>query len=84
EMAQEQRVPRDLVFVLDTSGSMREDSKLDQAKRALRFGLDSLKPGDRFTVLNFATTVNSFSNKLVQPSELPAAKQWVDRLEATG
>jgi Ca-activated chloride channel family protein len=84
EIAQDQRVPRDIVFVLDTSGSMREDGKLEQAKKALKFGLDSLKPGDRFTVLNFATTVNSFSSTLMNQSELAAAKKWVDALESTG
>lgn len=84
EIAQDQRVPRDMVFVLDTSGSMREDGKLEQAKKALKFGLDSLKPGDRFTVLNFATTVNSFSSTLMNQSELTAAKKWVDALESTG
>lgn len=43
EIAQDQRVPRDIVFVLDTSGSMREDGKLEQAKKALKFGLDPLE-----------------------------------------
>lgn len=85
EIAQNERVPRDMVFVLDTSGSMREDNKLEQAKKALKFGLDSLKPGDRFTVLNFATTVNSFSTTLVELGEnVASAKKWVDALESTG
>jgi Ca-activated chloride channel family protein len=84
EIAQDQRVPRDMVFVLDTSGSMREDGKLEQAKKALKYGLDSLKQGDRFTVLNFATTVNQFSDKLVEHSEMAAGKKWVDGLESTG
>ncbi|HQR09286.1 MAG TPA: VIT and VWA domain-containing protein [Gemmatales bacterium] len=85
EIAQDKRVPRDIVFVLDTSGSMRDDHKIDQAKKALKFGLDSLKPGDRFNVLNFATTINSFDSKLVEQGEaVAAAKKWVDALEPTG
>jgi len=85
EIKEDQRVPRDMVFVLDTSGSMREDGKLDQAKKALKFGLDSLKPGDRFAILTFATTVNWFQDKLVNAKEQrDAAKQWVDALEPTG
>lgn len=86
EIAQEQRVPRDMVFVLDTSGSMREDNKLEQAKKALKFGLDSLKPGDRFTILNFATTVNNFNTTLLdfQADNIASAKKWVDALECTG
>lgn len=86
EIAQDQRVPRDMVFVLDTSGSMREDNKLDQAKKALKFGLDSLKPGDRFTILNFASTVNNFTTTLLDfnAENIASAKKWVDALESTG
>lgn len=85
EIAPEKRISRDIVFVIDTSGSMRDDNKLDQAKKALKFGLDSLKPGDRFTVLNFATTVNSFNSVLVDQGEaVTSAKKWVDALEPTG
>jgi Ca-activated chloride channel family protein len=84
EIKEDQRVPRDMVFVLDTSGSMREDGKLDQAKKALKWGLDSLKPGDRFNILNFATTVNRFQDSLVDAKDKDAGKKWVDALEPTG
>ena len=42
ELSKEQQVPRDMVFVLDTSGSMREDGKMEQAKKALKYCLDDL------------------------------------------
>ncbi len=35
-------VPKDVAFVLDTSGSMADDNKLTQAKKALRFCLENL------------------------------------------
>lgn len=44
--------PRDVVFVLDVSGSMAGDS-IDQAKKALRLAIDSLRPRDRFNVIAF-------------------------------
>src|SRR5262245_39768466 len=41
EMSAEQFIPRDMVLVLDTSGSMR-GPKMDQARRALKYCLDNL------------------------------------------
>jgi Ca-activated chloride channel family protein len=86
ELSKGQRVPRDVVFVLDTSGSMREDGKLEQAKKALKHGLDGLAEGDRFALIAFATTVNRYRDGLVPvgPEYLAEAKKWVDRLEPTG
>src|SRR5262249_35748961 len=40
ELSKSQQVARDLVFVLDTSGSMR-GKRLQQAKKALRYCLDN-------------------------------------------
>lgn len=85
DIAADQRIPRDLVFVLDTSGSMREDGKIEQARKTLKYGLDSLKSGDRFTILQFATTVNAFSTNLVHgPDQIAQARKWIDGLEPTG
>ena len=46
--------PKDVVFVLDTSGSMA-GRKLEQAKKALAFCVENLNDSDRFEVLRFAT-----------------------------
>lgn len=48
--------PKDVVFVLDASGSMA-GRKLDQAKRALQFCVANLNDNDRFEVLRFSTEV---------------------------
>src|SRR5262249_19687570 len=49
ELARSQEVPRDMVFVLDTSGSM-QGKRIVQAKKALKFCLDQLGDKDRFTI----------------------------------
>lgn len=78
-------VPRDIVFVIDTSGSMHGVS-LVQAKQALRRALATLQPGDRFNVIEF----NSIAVSLF-PASVPAdavnverASAFVARLSADG
>jgi Ca-activated chloride channel homolog len=78
-------VPRDMVLVLDTSGSMR-GPKMDQARRALKVCLDNLARDDRFALMNFSTTVNHYRDSLseVSSDRVTDAKKWVEALEATG
>jgi Ca-activated chloride channel family protein len=85
ELSKEQTIPRDMVMVLDTSGSMR-GPKMDQARRALKYCLSNLNSNDRFAVMNFATTVNRYRDSLVESTsdQVEQAKRWVDALEATG
>jgi Ca-activated chloride channel family protein len=85
ELSKSQQVPRDMVFVLDTSGSMR-GKRIIQAKNALNYCLSNLTPGDNFAIMHFATTVTKYANNLQPASEenLAAAKRWVSALEPTG
>ncbi len=85
ELSKTQVQPRDFVYVIDTSGSMR-GKRLTQAKLALKFCLRQLDPNDRFALINFASTVNKYTNSLqaATPGNLEAARKWVDDLEATG
>jgi Ca-activated chloride channel family protein len=85
ELSKARQLPRDMVFVLDTSGSMR-GKRIEQAKAALQFCLKQLRPEDRFALMNFATTVNKYTERLLPASEaeLARARKWVDELEATG
>ena len=78
-------IPRETVFVIDTSGSMQGTS-IAQAKQALATGLSTLTPRDRFNVVEF----NS-STRPMWPAALPAtagnvqhAQDWVSRLRADG
>jgi Ca-activated chloride channel family protein len=85
ELGKAQEVPRDMVFVLDTSGSM-SGVKMEQARKALTFCIDHLGAQDRFAVLSFATTVSQYADGLRQAkkSELARARKWIDALEANG
>jgi Ca-activated chloride channel family protein len=85
EIPKEYQVPRDLVLVLDTSGSMR-GPKMEQARKALKYCLDNLGARDRFGLINFATTVNRYEDKLLEASaeQISRAKKWVEDLDATG
>ena len=61
-------VPKDVAFVLDTSGSMA-GAKLDQAKKALLFCVENLNDADRFEILRFSTEVEPLFDKLVEAGQ---------------
>lgn len=79
-------IPKELVFVLDTSGSMREEGKMEKARAALRFGVRTLKPGDLFNIICFATSTRAFRERSVPAGEenVRAALGFVEQLEANG
>lgn len=85
ELSKSAQVPRDIVFVLDTSGSM-SGKRLVQAKAALKYCLNQLDAKDRFAILHFATVVNGYSDNLLpaSASNVKEAAAWVERLQATG
>ncbi len=94
DVADRDVVDKDIVFVLDTSGSMAESAgtssnsgtKIEKARNALLFGISTLRPGDRFNVINFAG-----EEHLMEPAPIQAdgeGKQrgadFVSRLMPTG
>jgi Ca-activated chloride channel family protein len=79
-------MPKDVTFVLDTSGSMADDNKLVQAKKALRFCLENLNSDDRFEVIHFATEPESLFGSLtaVDDKAVARAKDFVSALKPMG
>ncbi|MBY0588560.1 VWA domain-containing protein [bacterium] len=79
------RVPRDVVFVVDTSGSMA-GPKMEQAKKALQHCISRLDPNDRFNVVRFATTAEPWEKELTvgTPEKKSLAGDWVSKFEPTG
>lgn len=59
-----QVLPKDVTFVLDTSGSMA-GQKLAQAKKALLFCVENLNDTDRFEIIRFSTEAEPLFDKLV-------------------
>ena len=77
--------PRELVLVVDTSGSMAGTS-LPQAKAALRHALARLRPRDRFNVIRFADTPSALFPTAREASERNRgrAAMFIDALDAEG
>jgi Ca-activated chloride channel homolog len=78
-------LPRELILVIDTSGSMEGES-ITQARAALELALSSLRPKDRFNVIQFNSVTESLFDAAVPatPEDVDLARTWVDRLRATG
>ncbi|NDJ85961.1 MAG: VWA domain-containing protein [Chloroflexi bacterium] len=83
EVDEDEIIPKDVVIVLDQSGSMYGD-KWNQAREAAKFVLDNLNPEDRFNIVVFSTGVNIFATEMQPPAETSEAKAWLDGLEAIG
>ncbi len=78
-------LPRETIFIIDTSGSMGGPS-IDQARHALTMAIDRLRASDTFNVIEFndkATRVFE-SPRPADRSNVEAAREWVGRLEANG
>ena len=58
---------RDVVFVVDVSGSM-EGPKLGQAKDAVRYVVEHLNPDDRFNLVAFSTGARLWNDRLADVS----------------
>ncbi|WP_020593616.1 marine proteobacterial sortase target protein [Kiloniella laminariae] len=76
---------REIIFVIDNSGSMAGPSMV-QAKDSLLFALDRLAPQDRFNVVRFDDTYDVLFNGAVDASatNLDQARRFVSGLEANG
>ncbi len=81
----EQVMPKDVAFVLDTSGSMA-GRKLEQAKKALRFCVENLNDNDRFEVIRFSTEVEPLFGSLVAANEANRgqADDFINKLKPIG
>jgi Ca-activated chloride channel family protein len=85
EQAEQKPLPREVIFVIDNSGSMGGTSMV-QAKASLAYALGRLRPNDRFNVIRFDHTMD-----VLFPGSAPAdaehvdrAKSFVDALQAAG
>ena len=82
---QNQLVQKDVVFVVDTSGSMA-GKKLEQAKKAMLFCVENLNDGDRFEITRFSTEVEPLFARLVaaDPANRERANDFIKGLKPIG
>jgi Ca-activated chloride channel homolog len=78
-------IAKDVVFVIDTSGSMA-GAKLEQAKKALAFCVENLNDNDRFEVLRFATEVEPLFNDVREATRdnRKQAQKFIEELRPIG
>lgn len=79
------KLARDIVLVLDRSGSM-QGPKIEQARRAAIQVIEGLNAGDRFNIIDYSDSVASFSKSPVVKSEETSrrARAYIEGLEASG
>jgi Ca-activated chloride channel family protein len=85
QTADQASLPKDIVFVIDRSGSM-SGGKLEQAQKALHYIVDNLNAGDRFSIVGFDDEMSSLSTSLlpIDSSSLDQARQFVNALAPRG
>src|ERR1700682_854020 len=85
EQAQQKPLPREVIFVIDNSGSMAGTS-IAQAKASLIYALGRLQPSDRFNVIRFDHTMDVLFSASVpaDAGHLGRATAFVSALEANG
>jgi Ca-activated chloride channel family protein len=76
-------IPKDLLLVLDRSGSM-DGEKFLQAQQATQYILKHLNSEDRFNIISFSTGIEMYANGLRPASEAAEAGAWLDGLRAEG
>ena len=77
-------IPVDIVFVIDTSGSM-SGAKIMQARESLLEVISQLKNEDRFTIIGFSSTISAWKDSLVSVVEFrESARDFTQGLMADG
>lgn len=76
-------VAKDIILVLDHSGSM-EGEKFRQAQNAAHFILKHLNPEDHFNIVSFSTAVETFSPSMQMGENSTRAEAWIDQISPGG
>jgi Ca-activated chloride channel family protein len=85
EQAEQKPLPREVIFVIDNSGSMGGTS-IEQAKASLVYALGRLGPNDRFNVIRFDDTMDVLFSASVPADtrHISEATSFVKALHARG
>ena len=82
---QEINIPKDMIFVIDVSGSMSGVS-IQQAKSSLIYAINNLKETDGFNVIPFSSNFISLNSKIMPatPENKQSAIAYIKTLRADG
>ena len=85
EVSTSEILPKDVVFVFDSSGSM-DGAKMEKAQEALRYVLGTLNEKDRFNIVRFSTGTETYAGSLqkVSKAEIEKARKFVAEMVAAG
>ncbi len=85
QTAVESSVAREVIFILDVSGSMAGTSIIE-AKAAISMALGSLHPSDRFNVIIFNNSAQALFTeaKPADQTYLQEANRYIDQIKADG
>lgn len=75
---------KEVVFVLDTSGSMAMDGKLDSAREALERCIAALRPRDAFNVVAFSDQPRAMLPSPQPMADAAPARAWLSGLRPMG
>ncbi|MEG5041061.1 MULTISPECIES: VIT domain-containing protein [unclassified Microcoleus] len=78
-------VPKDVVFLMDTSGS-QQGEPLAKSKELMRRFIQGLNPNDTFTIIDFANTATALSTTPLAntPENRQKAINYIEKLQANG
>jgi Ca-activated chloride channel family protein len=81
----QETIPREVIFVIDTSGSMA-GSSLTQAKAALTLALSRLTPKDSFNLIQFNSVTQGLysTSQPASISRIQEAQRYINGLQANG
>ena len=84
-IGEQERVAKDIIFILDTSGSMSGE-KIDKARAALKFGVESLSAHDRFNIISFSGEEHLMKASLIEADRdgKQAGLKFIESLRAEG
>lgn len=79
-------LPKDVVFCVDTSGSLIENGMIEPLKQALAHCIGRLNDGDRYNIVRFSTEPRPMAEGLIEVNEETKARglAYVKGLRARG
>ncbi|MEH2320094.1 after-VIT domain-containing protein [Nostoc sp.] len=85
EYSTDEIVPKDVVFLVDTSGSQSGDP-LSKCQELMRRFINGLNANDTFTIIDFSNRVRQLSNKPLPntPENRAKAIAYINNLQAAG